>query len=55
MKESEEYRRVVEALEEETLRLRTQAAATEEEKMVVLKLNHDLKKEVRMSSVKEHH
>lgn len=51
MKESEEYVRAVEALEEETLRLRTQAAVVEEEKVVILKSNHDLKKEVSISSV----
>lgn len=45
-KESEEYMKAVEALEEETMRLRTQAAEAEEEKVVILKLNNDLKKEL---------
>lgn len=48
MKESEEYLRAVEALEDETMRLRTQAAEAEEEKVVVLKLNNDLKLKVSM-------
>lgn len=51
MKESEEYMRALEALEEETMRLRTQAAEAEEEKVVVLKLNNDLKKEVSFVTV----
>lgn len=46
MKDSDEYMKAVEALEEETLRLRTQAAEAEEEKVVILKLSNDLKKEV---------
>lgn len=45
-KESEEYIKAVDALEEETQRLRSQAATAEEEKVVILKSNHDLKKEV---------
>ena len=50
MKESEEFMKAVDALEEETQRLRAQVAAVEEEKVVILKSNHDLKKEVSMSS-----
>lgn len=52
MKESEEYMKAVEALEEETVRLRTQVAEAEEEKVVILKLNNDLKKEVSTVTVK---
>lgn len=52
MKESEEYMKAVEALEEETMRLRTQTVEAEEEKVVILKLNHDLKKKVSTVTVK---
>ncbi|KAG0706855.1 Sodium channel and clathrin linker 1 [Chionoecetes opilio] len=52
---SEEYMRAVEALEEETLRLRTQAAAAEEEKMVLLKSNYDLKKEMSLLETRLEH